>query len=156
MFHPLRYYDLERYLFEDVHQRFHIDHSIGAFDFCSIVIWKANRAKSKIARKLLAKDPMGRRNLEVIVRTLTASLDDASNPKERMRLLVKDWSFALPMASAVLSVCWPDYFTIYDARVCDQLGKFHDLDQLADFEKYGKGTWSLRPASRKRHPVVYP
>ena len=76
MFHPLRYYDLERYLFEDVHQRFHIDHSIGAFDFCSIVIWKANRAKSKIARKLLAKDPMGRRDLEVIVRTLTASLYD--------------------------------------------------------------------------------
>jgi len=43
----LEYYDLERYLFENVHQRFHLEHSLGAFDFFSIVIWKANRAKSQ-------------------------------------------------------------------------------------------------------------
>ncbi|HYX71330.1 MAG TPA: hypothetical protein VE732_01045 [Nitrososphaera sp.] len=67
----LKYFDRERYLFEDVHQRFHAEHSLGAFDFFSIIIWKANRAKSKIALKLLAKDPEGRRDLDAICRTLT-------------------------------------------------------------------------------------
>ncbi len=86
----LRYYDLESYLFEDVRQRFRAEHSLGAFDFFSIVIWKANRAKSKIARKLLDKDPEGRRDLEAISRTLTSSLYDAANHKERLRLLRKD------------------------------------------------------------------
>ena len=46
----LRYYDLERYLFEDVHRRFHEEGSIGAFDFFSIVIWKANRAARWLGR----------------------------------------------------------------------------------------------------------
>ena len=49
----LRYYDLETYLWEDVHRRFHTDGGIGAFDFFSIVVWKSNRAKSKIAARLL-------------------------------------------------------------------------------------------------------
>ena len=41
-----RYYDLETFLFEDVNRRFRDNGSIGAFEFFSIVIWKANRAKS--------------------------------------------------------------------------------------------------------------
>ncbi len=49
----LKYYDLERYLFEDVSKRFRKQGSMSAFDFFSIVVWKANRAKSQIARKLL-------------------------------------------------------------------------------------------------------
>ena|SRR5215213_10188213 len=135
----LKYYDLESYLFEDVHQRFHAEHSLGAFDFFSIVIWKANRAKSKIALKLLAKDPEGRRDLEAISRTLTASLYNAPNHKERLRLLMKDWSFALPMASAILSVCWPEDFTVYDYRVRERLVGFPELNNLTDFEKIWKG-----------------
>src|ERR1017187_1229205 len=35
--------------------------------------------------------------------------------------------FFLPMASAILTVLYPDDFTIYDIRVCDSLGEFHDL-----------------------------
>jgi len=139
MCNPLKYYSLESYLFEDVHQRFHADHSIGAFDFFSIVIWKSNRAKSKIARKLLTRDPQGRQDLEAIVRHLTRLLYEASDHKKRLKLLIKDWHFALPMASAVLSVLWPDDFTVYDARVCDQLGKFHNLYNRTDFDKIWAG-----------------
>jgi hypothetical protein len=47
------YYDLETYLFETVSPRFAEEHSLTAFDFFCIVIWKANRAKSKIARRLV-------------------------------------------------------------------------------------------------------
>ena len=49
-----------------------------------------------------------------------------------MRKLVIDWGFKLPMASAILTVFWPDDFTVYDVRACEQieelLGKrFHNL-----------------------------
>ena len=30
----------------------------------------------------------------------------------------------MPIASAILSVCWPERFTIYDYRVCEQLKRF--------------------------------
>jgi hypothetical protein len=131
----LRYYDLERYLFEDVHERFHHEHSLGAFDFFSIIIWKANRAKSKMAQKLVARDTAGRHDLEAIVRTLTSDLYNAPDPESRLRILFQQWAFALPMASAVLTVLWPDDFTVYDYRVCDQLGAFHNLYYVNNFDR---------------------
>lgn len=148
----LKYYDLERYLFEDVHQRFHHEHSLGAFDFFSIVIWKANRAKSKIALKLLARDRAGRRDLDAIVRTLTTDLYAAPDGKARLRLLLKDWNFALPMASAILSVLWLDEFTVYDYRVCDRLDKFHDLYHWTDFERVWTGYGEFKASVRATAP----
>ena len=100
----IKYFFLEDYLFDEVNSQFHSDHSISAFDFFSIVIWKANRAKSKIVLKLLTNDPQGRRDLEAIIHDLTNSLYNAPNHKERLRLLMKEWHFALPMASAILCV----------------------------------------------------
>jgi hypothetical protein len=50
-----------------------------------------------------------------------------------------DGKFALRMASAILSVCWPDDFTVYDYRVRERLGGFPDLNQLRDFEKIWTG-----------------
>lgn len=140
----LEYYDLERYIFETVRERFHAEHSIGAFDFFSIVIWKANRAKSIIARKLLDKDPAGRQDLEAIVRELSSSLYDAPDERERMRVLMKEWNFALTMASAILTVCWPETFTVYDYRVCERLmaagaGDFRQLHNWTNFEKVWEG-----------------
>jgi hypothetical protein len=140
----LKYYDLERYLFEDVSKRFQKEGSLSAFDFFSIVIWKANRAKSHIARKLLSKQSRGKRDLESVCRELTTALHKAPNPKERLRLLMKEWKFALPMASAILSVCWPEEFTVYDYRVCDALelkgrGKYHYLKGLVFSENVWDG-----------------
>ena len=115
---PLRYYDLESYPFVDVHETFHLEGSIGAFDFFSIVIWKANRAKSKIAKRLQKMDPGGRIDLELIVRDLTSSLFDAASARDRLRILMQTWGFLLPMASAILTVLWPEEFTVYDVRAC--------------------------------------
>jgi hypothetical protein len=132
----LRYYDLETYLLEDVRGRFHAHGILSAFDFFSIVIWKANRAKSKIARRLLRK--AGSDDLEQAVADLSRSLFEADTSKERLRILMEDWGFMLPMASAVLAVLWPDEFTVYDVRACDELGKFH---QLANRTRFGR-VWS--------------
>ena len=44
----LQYYDLEAYLFNVVAVRYTKNKTLTAFDFFCIVIWKANRAKSKV------------------------------------------------------------------------------------------------------------
>ncbi len=129
----LRYYDLERYLLEDVHHHFHRDGFLSAFDFFAIVIWKANRAKTLIARRLLSKCPG--ENIDSAVSNLSSSLFQADNPRERLRLLIEDWGFHLPMASAILTILWPDYFTVYDIRACEQLGGFHKLAHCTKFDK---------------------
>jgi hypothetical protein len=119
-----RFYHLESYLFSMVHDRFAREQSLSAFDFFCIVIWKANRAKSKVARRMLRNGE----NLEQVVRLLTRSIAEQDSDKERLGYLMSPkWGFRLPMATAILTVLYPDRFTVYDVRVCDTLGKFHNL-----------------------------
>lgn len=59
------------------------------------------------------------------MRKLTADIYGASTGRERLRVLMEDYGFLLPMATAILTVLWPDEFTVYDIRVCDSLGRFH-------------------------------
>ena len=146
MVDSLRYYDLEAYLFEDVHKRFWTEGSIGAFDFFSIVIWKANRAKSRVAKRLLAKYPQQTSDLDALVQKLTRSLFEAQTHSERLRILLEDWGFYLPISSAVLAVLWPDYFTVYDFRVCEQLGRFQELSQWSQFDRIWSGYQQYREA----------
>jgi len=151
---PLRYYDLERYLLEDVRDRLLTGQSIGAFDFFSIVIWKANRAKSRIANRLRDKDPKKRNALEPIVRDLTRSLHDAHDDRARLSILLADWGFMLPMATAILSILWPNEFTVYDVRVCGELGAFGNLDNLGTFDQKWTGYCRYRDAVRAKVPQV--
>lgn len=146
----LRYYDLEAFLFEDVHRRFHADGFLSAFDFFSIVIWKANRAKSKIAHRLLSKAEVD--DLDVAVGNLSKSLFEAEAPRERLRILMEDWGLLLPMASAILTVLWPDDFTVYDVRACNQLGKFHQLANWTRFDRIWPHYEEFREAVHKAGP----
>jgi hypothetical protein len=118
-----RFYDLERYLFEDVRRKFQEEGSISAFDLLSIVIWKSNRAKTRIAKRLAARAT----DLETAARELTRAVADAPGAEARLSVLMRGWGFKLPMASAILAVLYPDEFTVYDTRVCGELGNFHKL-----------------------------
>ena len=151
----LKYFDREHYLFEDVHQRFKEENSLGAFDFFSIIIWKANRAKSKIARKLLTTKSKSKRDLNARCRVLTRSIHAAPDHKERLRILIKDWGFALPMASAILAGCYPDDFALYDYRVRDQIKDFPKLtttniDKLWEgYKEYIANICKLAPQQKR-------
>jgi hypothetical protein len=59
--------------------------------------------------------------------------------KERLRILVEDWGFRLPMATAILTVLWPNDFTVYDVRVCDVLRGHHSLQNKTNFAKLWSG-----------------
>jgi hypothetical protein len=143
----LRFYDLETFLFEDVHRRFHAEGSLGALDFFAIVIWKANRAKSNVAKRLLKRG-----DLETVVRDLTRSLHDAPDDKSRLRILLQDWGFYLPMATGILSVLWPDEFSVYDVRVCGQLHGFQSLGNKSDFDAIWEGYGEYLAAVRAATP----
>ncbi len=131
-----KYYDLATYLFDEVSPRFSRNGTISVFDFFCIVLWKANRAKSKVASRLLSKR---RSNLEDAVSALVFQIHRAVDDKERLRILIEDWGFRLPMASAILTVLYPQSFTVYDVRVCESLGDFAQLQHRINFETIWSG-----------------
>jgi hypothetical protein len=127
----IKYYDLENYVLTDVRDNFDRKGYLTAFDFFCIVIWKANRAKTKIAQRLLNYNP----DIEQSVKDLTSKIYSATGDKQKLKVLIDDYKFRLPMSSAILSLLYPDNFTIYDVRVCDTLTTFKGLDKTTNFEK---------------------
>lgn len=120
-----KYYYLEDYLFKEVRNVFHVKGFLTAEEFFCIIIWKANRAKSNIAKKLKELNPdLG---LQAIIKNLTGNLHKRKTSEERFVYLFDNWEFQLPMISAILTVLFPDDFTIYDSRVCNALGKYRNI-----------------------------
>jgi hypothetical protein len=117
----IKYYNIEDYLFNIVNKKFHKEGNLNAFDFFCIVIWKANRAKSKIANRLIKNG-----SLESVCKKITSKIFNAKNDEERLEILF-NYGFRFPMASAILTVLYPDKFTVYDVRVCNILNKYFDL-----------------------------
>ena len=135
-----QYYDLEHYVFETVRGRFLAHGYLSAFDFFCIVIWKSNRAKSKIAKRLLDH---GYQTLDEACQALTANLIKQPSPRDRLQYLWETWRLRLPMASAILTVLYPTEFTVYDQRVCDALKSFHNLAGATNFEALWSGYQEL-------------
>lgn len=117
----IKYYFLEDYLFREVRKNFQKQRYLTPEEFFCIVIWKSNRAKTAIKRKLLK---IGR--LDDIIRKLT---EDIYNNKgmAKLDILKSKWRFNLPMATAILTVLYPTVFTIKDVRVLRQL-KMEDFN----------------------------
>lgn len=126
-----KYYHLERYLFDEVTKSFQKNSTLSAYDFFCIVIWKANRAKSKVAERLLSQDHS---DLSQAVSALIGNIAKAQGEKARMKVLVSDWGFRLPMASAILTVLYPNAFTVYDVRVCEVLGNYRSAQYRTNFD----------------------
>lgn len=125
---------LEDYLFSEVSPRFAETGEISPPDFYMIVIWKANRAKTKV------RDRLGRREggFAGAVQSMAAALCTSTSPKQKLGIVMRDWGFLLPMASAILTVLYPEEFSVYDVRVCDQLERFHELAH----RKFSDRLWS--------------
>lgn len=147
----LQYYNLENYLFDVVQRRFAASGTLSAFDFFCIVIWKANRAKSRIAERLLEHGP-GYADLESAVGALLAEVSAAEDVKGRLRVLMSGWKFRLPMASAILTALYPEEFTVYDVRVCGALNAFHNLESRSNFESLWAGYSEFVAAVRGQAP----
>src|SRR5579859_3683490 len=101
-----QYYDLESYLFGEVSERYQRQKTLSTADFFCIVIWKANRAKSKVAKQLLRQND-NNDNLDSAVETLVKDISKAADARMRLSVLIEKWGFRLPMASAILTVLFP-------------------------------------------------
>jgi hypothetical protein len=122
-------YDQERCLFEVVGPRFQRQRWLSAYDLFSIARWKANRAISKVASSLVHISGSG---LEQTSRELTQDIFKACDDHERFLVASGKWKLRLPMASAILTVLFPDAFTVYDVRACEFLGDFSNLADKAN------------------------
>ncbi len=145
------YYDLESYLFGTVSPRFTSEHTLSAFDFFCIVIWKADRSKTKVVKRLLTHGKFP--DLDSAVKSLSAKIAAALSPKDKLKVLVSDWGFLLPTASAILTVLYPDDFTVYDIRVCNVLGQFHSLKNRSNYESIWTGYTQFAAAVREKGPA---
>jgi hypothetical protein len=120
------YYDLEGYLFDKVGPGFAETGTISPADFYMIIIWKANRAKSRIRKRLDQKAG----GFSAAVSTIAQRLSATPGARERLETLMVGFGFFLPMATAILTVLYPKEFSVYDVRVCQQLRDFEKLAQL--------------------------
>src|SRR2546422_7668710 len=53
--------------------------------------------------------------------------------------MLEDWCFRLPMATAILTVLYPNEFTVYDTRVCAELRAFKNLGGVRPFDALRQG-----------------
>lgn len=107
----LKYYWLEKYLFGEVNRNFRKNKSLTPGEFLAIVIWKRNASKTKIARGL-----SGTR-----IRSIVRSIYDEKDPEKKLEILLKIKYIGIAIASAVLTVLYPNKFTVVDYRVLNSL-----------------------------------
>ena len=114
-------YDLEVYLFDVVSRQFAETGTLSAYDFFAIVAWKSNRSKTKIRNGIEAA---GRS-----VAGLTQEVNESPSPVAKLESLLQVRGIGLPIASAILSVCYPQDYTVLDYRAWDTAQKM-DLNGL--------------------------
>lgn len=111
-----QYYFLENYLFDTVTKNFERNRHLTEEEFFAIVIWKSNRAKTKV------RD--GIKESQKTVQMITSEISQAKTPEEKLKLLTDIDGIGLPMASAILTVCYPKDFTVVDYRARSSLKEF--------------------------------
>jgi len=137
-----KYYNLEEYLLGEVRGNFAKSGYLTADEFFCIIIWKANRSKTKIKARLKRINS----DLQKAVRKITSEVFSQRSHKDRLKYLMSQCGFRLPMASAILTILYPDEFTVYDVRVCEMLKDFHKLQNKIDFNKIWEGYQEFKKA----------
>jgi len=141
-----KYYFLEDYLSGEIRNNFIKNGYLLPEEFFCIIIWKANRRKTKIREKF----PKDRIELENIIKKITREVynkhdknGQIGNEEKRRKLeiLLKEGSkygFRLSIASAILTILYPEDFTIYDYRVLGQLNAEKKEDEKVKDFTYSK------------------
>ncbi|WFT88013.1 hypothetical protein [Rhizobium leguminosarum] len=125
---------METNLFPDLGDKFRNGGKLDPVDFLAILSWKANRSKTRHLKRL-SKSNM---SFSEAVSALSEAVYKAKGDEDRLRILMTDWGFRISTASAILTVLYPDRFTVYDVRVCSELDGFHHLKH----RRYSGWLWS--------------
>jgi hypothetical protein len=111
-----KFYDLDDYLFRCVTGKYARQNTLNAFDFYAIVTWKSNRSISKVKNGLSAAG--------LTPTILMAKVSACASDQDRMMELDNVTGIGVPVASAILTVCYPNRFTILDYRAWEALLRF--------------------------------
>jgi len=149
----LSLYHLEDYLFSSVGPWFRSFHRLSAYDLFCIVIWKANRSKSLTARRLLSLNPG--LSLDEIVEEMGNQIARASDRRSQMEVLWKNYRMKLPMASAILTVLYPDDFTVFDVRAQASLGMGDELLKPSNSTSFER-VWGAYEVFEQRVRAAHP
>ncbi len=116
----LKYYFLEDYLFNDIHKNFQKYGRLTPEEFLAIVIWKRNASKTKILDGIKTD---GR-----TIGEITLKISEAKTREQKLDVLLspKIPGIGIAFASAILTVCYPEDFTVADYRACASLKNFDE------------------------------
>jgi len=108
-----KYSNLENYLFGDVSNDFNKNHYLTNEEFFTIIIWKSNRSKTRVLN--------GIKKSEKTIKEITEEVYKEKELKNKVEILKKIDGIGIPIASAILAVCYPNDFTITDYRATNSL-----------------------------------
>jgi len=131
----IKYYFLEeKYLFDEVNKSFH--KRKGSYltpqEFFSIIFWKRKPSGKKIALR------WNKESIETIIK----KLNKAKTKKEKIKILTDINGIGIAIASAILTVCYPNDFTVIDYRVLNSLKelgvevKGNPRENIKDYLRY--------------------
>ena len=76
----------------------------------------------------------------------------AADDEARLKILIDRPGIGLPMATAILTVLYPEEFTVYDVRACDALGGFWNIGNRTNTVRIWEGYKEFREAIQKADP----
>jgi hypothetical protein len=115
----IEFYDDENLLFEKVGPEFlrGVDPSVMHFE--TLLGWKSERPGDAHWMRLM-KICDG--TMEDAVAAICTDIRSAADDKARLEVLIRKWLFYLPTAATILTVLYPEVFTMYDKRTRNQTG----------------------------------
>jgi len=122
----LKYYWLEKYLEEEVRPAFKKNKHLTVEQFFAIIIWKRNASKTHIKERILNGQPVSM--LPKIIEKITRSIYNAPTKEKKLQVILdSSIGIRLSIASAILTILYPDDFSVYDYRV---RGKDKDISSF--------------------------
>jgi len=112
-----KFYNDEQYLLEEVGPHFRAIGNLAPADFYTLLNWKSPRNKNMHLKRLKAIAG----TFKAAVAQIAAELYGAVDQKRRLEILMNKWGFALPTASAILTILFPADFTVFDWRACGEV-----------------------------------
>jgi len=109
----IKEYKLEKQLFGEISKNFRKNKTLSEEEFFKIIIWKSNRVKGKVL--------VGIRKSRKSVKQIMREVYNVKTQEEKIKILINIKGIGLPIASAILTVCYPEKFTVLDYRVWDIL-----------------------------------
>jgi hypothetical protein len=115
----IEFYDAEKLLFDKVGPEFQRGINPSVMHFETLLGWKSERPGDAHWMRLM-KTCGG--TMEDAVAAICADIRSAADDQARLKVLIRKWQFALPTAVTILTVFYPEFFTMYDERTRRQTG----------------------------------